>query len=136
LAQMGSDYFSLVNPYYSAPVIPFETGYHMYSYSLDFISLDPMGSTNYGKLTNVSIIPEASEQAQIANSITNQWGTCGSSTDCFDCCKTPQPCKYKECPANSCGSTCPAKCTEQNCVNRCAGLATKQTFEFICTAVY
>ena len=27
----------------------------MYSYSLDFICLDPLGSTNYGKLTNVSI---------------------------------------------------------------------------------
>jgi hypothetical protein len=60
LAQMGSDYFSLVQPYYHAPVIPLNTGYHMYSYSLDFICLDPMGSTNYGKLTNVSILPEAS----------------------------------------------------------------------------
>jgi hypothetical protein len=63
LAQMGSDYFSLVNPYYHAPVIPLDTGYHMYSYSLDFICLDPMGSTNYGKLTNVSIVPEASADA-------------------------------------------------------------------------
>jgi len=60
LAQMGSDYFSLVNPYFNAPVIPLETGFHEYSYSLDFICLDPMGSTNYGKLTNVSIVPEAS----------------------------------------------------------------------------
>ena len=63
LAQMGSDYFSLVNPWYHAPVIPLETGYHSYSYSLDFICLDPMGSTNYGKLTNVSIVPEASADA-------------------------------------------------------------------------
>lgn len=63
LAQMGSDYFSLIQPYYHAPVIPMETGYHMYSYSLDFICLDPMGSTNYGKLTNVSILPEASAGA-------------------------------------------------------------------------
>jgi hypothetical protein len=63
LAQMGSDYFSLVNPWYHAPVIPLETGYHMYSYSLDFICLDPKGSTNYGKLTNVSIVPEASAGA-------------------------------------------------------------------------
>jgi hypothetical protein len=63
LASMGSDYFSLVNPYYHAPSIPTEIGYHMYSYSLDFISLDPMGSTNYGKLTNVSISPEASPVA-------------------------------------------------------------------------
>ena len=68
LAQMGSDYFSLVNPWYSAPAIPLETGYHLYSYSLDFISLDPMGSTNYGKLTNVSIVPEASEESQEYNS--------------------------------------------------------------------
>ena len=65
LAQMGSDYFSLVNPWFHAPVIPREAGYHSYSYSLDFISLDPMGSTNYGKLTNVSIVPEASTTARI-----------------------------------------------------------------------
>jgi hypothetical protein len=63
LAQMGSDYFSLVNPYFHAPVIPLDTGLHCYSYSLDFICLDPMGSTNYGKLTNVSIVPEASQAA-------------------------------------------------------------------------
>lgn len=63
LAQMGSDYFSLVNPFYHAPVVPAETGYHSYSYSLDFYCLDPMGSTNYGKLTNVSIVPEASQAA-------------------------------------------------------------------------
>ena len=63
LSQMGSDYYSLINPWYHAPVIPLETGYHMYSYSLDFICLDPMGSTNYGKLTNVSIVPEASADA-------------------------------------------------------------------------
>jgi hypothetical protein len=63
LNQMGSDYFSLVNPYYHAPVIPQNAGYHTYSYSLDFINLDPMGSTNYGKLTNVSISPEASAGA-------------------------------------------------------------------------
>ena len=63
LSQMGSDYFSLVQPWYSAPTIPKETGYHMYSYSLDFFNLDPMGSTNFGKLTNVSIVPEASTSA-------------------------------------------------------------------------
>lgn len=67
LSQMGSDYFSLVNPWYHAPAIPLETGYHMYSYSLDFICLDPEGSTNYGKLTNVSISPEASPDAIISS---------------------------------------------------------------------
>ncbi len=63
LYQMGSDYFSLVNPWFSSPVIPTSTGYHSYSYSLDYICLDPMGSTNYGKLTNVSIQPTASSAA-------------------------------------------------------------------------
>ena len=62
---MGSDYFSLVQPWYHAPVTPTETGYHMYSYSLDFICLDPKGSTNYGKLTNVSIAPNASASSVI-----------------------------------------------------------------------
>lgn len=66
LSCMGSDYYSLVNPWYHAPVIPLETGYHMYSYSLDFFCLDPMGSTNYGKLTNVSIVPVASDDAVAA----------------------------------------------------------------------
>lgn len=78
LAQMGSDYFSLVNPYFHAPVIPLDTGYHMYSYSLDFICLDPMGSTNYGKLTNVSVVPEASAGA-VAGA--NGSGAAGSGAD-------------------------------------------------------
>jgi hypothetical protein len=63
LGSMGSDYYSLVNPFYHAPSIPTSLGYHMYSYSLHFYDLDPMGSTNYGKLTNVSIIPHASPAA-------------------------------------------------------------------------
>jgi hypothetical protein len=75
LSSMGSDYFSLVNPYYTAPVIPLETGYHMYSYSLDFYALDPMGSTNYGKLTNVSISPEASQAAVTAANGAGATGT-------------------------------------------------------------
>jgi len=67
LSAMGVDYFSLVNPWYHAPVIPQETGYHTYSYSLDFICLDPKGSTNYGKLTNVSVSPVASAMAVLVN---------------------------------------------------------------------
>ena len=63
LTQMGSDYFSLVNPWFHAPTIPDIIGYHSYSYSLDFMALDPMGSTNYGKLTNVSIVPDSSKAA-------------------------------------------------------------------------
>lgn len=78
LAQMGSDYFSLVNPWFHAPVIPTDTGYHMYSYSLDFICLDPMGSTNYGKLTNVSMVPQASPDAVTG---ANGTGVAGSGAD-------------------------------------------------------
>lgn len=78
LQNMGSDYFSLVQPYFHAPVIPLNTGYHMYSYSLDFIALDPMGSTNYGKLTNISIIPLASNGAIVGS---NGSGVLGSGQD-------------------------------------------------------
>lgn len=78
LNAMGSDYYSLVQPWYHAPVIPLSTGYHLYSYSLDFICLDPLGSTNYGKLTNVSIIPKASSGA-IAGSAGS--GAAGSGAD-------------------------------------------------------
>ena len=75
---MGSDYFSLVNPYYHAPAIPTETGYHLYSYSLKFAELDPMGSTNYGKLANVSIAPAASDDAIVA---ANGTGPAASGTN-------------------------------------------------------
>jgi len=71
LGQMGNDYFSQVNPYFTAPVVPEVSGYHCYSYSLDFICLDPMGSTNYGKLTNVSIVPEFSGLCQAAAKAVN-----------------------------------------------------------------
>lgn len=70
LSNMGSDYFSLVNPWYNAVSIPLETGYHMYSYSLDMMSVNPMGSTNYGKLTNVSLQLAPSPAAQTAGSVT------------------------------------------------------------------
>jgi hypothetical protein len=78
LQAMGSDYFSLIQPWFHAPVIPMETGYHMYSYSLDFICLDPKGSTNYGKLTNVSILPVASAATVTGASGT---GSAGSGQD-------------------------------------------------------
>jgi hypothetical protein len=66
LTNMGSDYFSLVTAWYSAPTIPTDTGYHLYSYSLAFYEIDPLGSTNYGKLSNVSMTPNASDAAIIA----------------------------------------------------------------------
>ena len=80
LGNMGSDYFMFVQPWYHAPRIPVVTGYHMYSYSLDFICLDPLGSTNYGKLTNVSITPEATQAAVDAAAATpGTWCRCSSS---------------------------------------------------------
>lgn len=75
LSNMGSDYFSLVAPWYHAPSIPEPTGYHMYSYSLNFFDIDPHGSTNYGKLTNVSICPQASPSSVVAAGGTGIAGT-------------------------------------------------------------
>jgi hypothetical protein len=84
LTNMGSDYFSLVNPYYHAPVIPTVGGYHSYSYSLDFMNLDPMGSTNYGKLTNVSISPEASGAAITGAAAAGAVGTGADFTQTYE----------------------------------------------------
>lgn len=69
LSNMGSDYFSLVQPWYKAVSIPKDTGYHMYSYTLDLVNCNPMGSTNYGKLTNVSFQFVPSTNAQTAGSV-------------------------------------------------------------------
>lgn len=65
LSNMGADYYSLIVPWYSAVSIPLETGYHVYDYTLDMINVNPLGSTNYGKLTNVSfqIVPSTYAQA-------------------------------------------------------------------------
>ena len=60
LGFMTMDYYDLC-PYYHAPVMPQDSnlfcseGMHMFSYSLDFMCLDPLGSTNFGKLTNVQL---------------------------------------------------------------------------------
>ena len=55
LAGLPADYYSLVEPWYKAPTIPAATGYHMYSYSLNVYDINPLGSTNFGKLTNVTL---------------------------------------------------------------------------------
>jgi hypothetical protein len=68
LSNMGSDYFSLVQPWYKAVSIPKDTGYHMYSYTLDLVNCNPMGSTNYGKLSNVTFQFAPSLNAQTAGS--------------------------------------------------------------------
>jgi hypothetical protein len=78
LAAMGSDFYSLVDPFYKSPAIPNVTGYHMYSYSLSYYDVDPLGSTNYGKLTNVSMSPEVSDAAKTGAGGT---GALGSGQD-------------------------------------------------------
>lgn len=64
---MGSDYFSLMGPYYHSDAIPDETGYHMYTYALSpWDPLKPSGSTNYSKLANVLLEHTMSPAAQAA----------------------------------------------------------------------
>lgn len=81
LSNMGADYFALVNPWYNAVSIPLETGYHMYSYTLDLMSVNPMGSTNYGKLTNVSLQLSPSNAAQSAGVATGTLTAPGPGVD-------------------------------------------------------
>ena len=63
LFEMGSDYFSLVQPFYHWNSIPEETGYHVYSFALVPESMDQTASTNFGKLTNVSLQLTPSQDA-------------------------------------------------------------------------
>ena len=57
-----------MQPYHHAQSIPTdEAGMHLYSYALDLMKVDPCGSTNFGMLTNISIIP-----ASIAG-LTGSW---------------------------------------------------------------
>ena len=68
LGSVPSSYFTQVGPYYHAEAIPTdEAGIHMYSYALDLMSVDPCGSTNYGRLTNVSIVPAAIADIKASN---------------------------------------------------------------------
>lgn len=127
LANMGSDFYSLVEPWYKAPTIPDKTGYHMYSYSLDFFNLDPMGSTNYGKLTNVSLYVNPSQAAvenamepgciQATGAVTANAGFVHTSA-----CSTASPTQPNP-PRFTAGL--------QNNVRYCQ----KQSYEFIVTAV-
>lgn len=61
---LTSDYYSLVNPFYHSDVVAEETGYHMYAYAIDIAAFDPSGSTNMGKLSNVSMQYNLSNDAQ------------------------------------------------------------------------
>jgi len=67
---MHSDYYSLIQPWYTSKAIPVENGYHMWSYSLHpWWATSPAGSTNYSKLSNVSIVHNPSPAAQAAAGI-------------------------------------------------------------------
>ena len=60
LGSLPSQYFTHVQPFYHAESIPTsEPGIHLYSYALDMMKVDPCGSTNYGMLTNISLIPQS-----------------------------------------------------------------------------
>lgn len=58
LGSVPAEYFNQINPYYTAEsVASDEPGLHMYSFGLDLMSVDPTGSTNFGRLTNVTLVP-------------------------------------------------------------------------------
>jgi len=57
LGSIPSNFFTHIQPFYHAAAIPTsEPGIHLYSYALDLMKIDPCGSTNYGMLTNISLI--------------------------------------------------------------------------------
>jgi hypothetical protein len=84
LSNMGADYYTLVVPYYNAVAIPRETGLHCYSYSLDFYNIMPMGATNYGKLTNVSVGIQGSPQALVAANGSGAVGSGANTPNTFE----------------------------------------------------
>lgn len=59
--EFPNDYMSLVEPFYSNIAIPEKTGYHAWNYAVVPHSVDPTGSTNYGKLTNATIVSQYSQ---------------------------------------------------------------------------
>ena len=64
---MGTEYYSNITQYFNAPNVSDAVGYHLYSFALDFFCLDPMGSTNFGKLSNVSLNFTLSSDAQLTS---------------------------------------------------------------------
>lgn len=74
LAGLAADFYALVNPWYHAISIPNETGYHVYSYSLFFPNVNPMGATDYGKLTSVSLchVPSAAAALHAVGAVGQQ----------------------------------------------------------------
>ena len=73
LSEMQINYFTQIQQYlYSPDTVSssYPTGIYFYSYAMDGINVDPTGSTNYGRLAQVSIKPKASNYAiQSANPV-------------------------------------------------------------------
>jgi hypothetical protein len=63
---MTADFFSMIQPFYFAYSGPTVTGYHCFAYSTNIVGTDHAGSTDYGKLTNVSMEIELGDDAQHA----------------------------------------------------------------------
>ncbi|AVR29771.1 major capsid protein [Three spot gourami iridovirus] len=61
---MGVDYFTSVDPYYFARTMPEMDGIMTYCYTLDMANINPMGSTNYGRLSNVTLSCKVSDNAK------------------------------------------------------------------------
>lgn len=66
LHEMPVDYFSMVQPYYYANSIPTVTGYHLFSFSHNIVSTESLGCVDFGKLTNVSMEVNLSDDAVLA----------------------------------------------------------------------
>lgn len=75
LGDVPAAYFTDINPFYHASRIPTdEPGIGLYSFAMDLATLSPGGSTNFGRLTNVSLKPKPSSSfaAKVtASEITN-----------------------------------------------------------------
>ncbi len=66
LSQMPVDFFSMIHPFFTSRVVPNVTGYHVFSYSLDFVDVSPMGCVDFGKLTNINLRLSLSADARLA----------------------------------------------------------------------
>lgn len=70
-AHVPADISSLVTPYHHCPAVnrgQGHQGWHVISYTTDTGSLDPAGSSNFGKLTNVSLAHKATTAAVASGS--------------------------------------------------------------------
>jgi hypothetical protein len=61
---MYSDYFTHVAPFYTAPMIPREIGYHLLPYCNSLCSIQADGSTNYARLSSVHLALHGSDVAK------------------------------------------------------------------------